>query len=203
MTTGPNHRLTLTIAAGSLPRFLPLLGRGFSVEGAAVVSVERFICHECGISPEYLNERVQTVFLDGNAIDDLGQARVRNGSTLALSAAMPGLAGAVLRRGGAYAAMRRQVPHEGGGPEERRGAIRVTVKLFNLVAQELGPGFLTRGIWVRGGDLNDFLERMGPGLASICRAAEWNGRPAACASAGAQLPEEAPVRLRLIESAAD
>jgi hypothetical protein len=201
MTSVPNQRLILTIAAGSLSRFLPLLGRGFTVEGAAGGSVEGFICRACGISPEYLDERVQTVFLDGKAIDDLRQARVRDGSTLALSAAMPGLAGAVLRRGGAYAAMRRQISYEGAGPEEGREAIRVKLKLFNLVAQELGPGFLSRGIRVRGGDLNDFLDRMGPGLRSICRAAEWNGRPVACETAVGELPGDAPVLLRLVEAA--
>ncbi len=203
MTTETDHRLTLTIAAGGLSRFLPLLGRGFRVDGMAGGPVERFICRECGISPNYLNERVQTVFLDGKAIDDLGQARVRDGSTLALSAAMPGLAGAVLRRGGAYAAMRRQISYDGGGPEAGGGAIRVQVKLFNLVARELGPGFLARGIRVEGGDLREFLERMGSGLRSICRAAQWEGRPVAWDAAAGLLPADAPVLLKLVEAAPD
>ena len=85
-------RLTLTVAADGLSRFLPLLGQGFTVKRPAGASVEEFLCRECGIAPDYLRDRVQTVFLNGKAIDDLAAAEVSDGATSALSAAMPGLA---------------------------------------------------------------------------------------------------------------
>lgn len=199
MKTETPHRLTLTIAAGSLSRFLPLLGQGFRVTGKAGGSVEQFICRECGISADYLNERVQTVFLDGKAIDDLRAAEVADGSTLALSAAMPGLAGAVLRRDGAYAAMRRQITHDGRSGAAAHSAVRARVKLFNLVARELGPEFLAHGVWVSGADLKGFLDRLGQRLGSICRAAQWQGRTVACSAAAGVLPEDAWVVLQLVE----
>jgi hypothetical protein len=200
MTTETPHRLTLTIAAGSLSRFLPLLGQGIRVTGDRGGSVEQFIRRECGISADYLNERIQTVFLNGKAIDDLHSAEVADGATLALSAAMPGLAGAVLRRGGAYAAMRRQISHEGRGETAGGSAVRVRVKLFNLVAQERGPDFLGRGVCLSAADLKEFLDRLGPGLNSICRAAQWQGRPVACSAAAGALPEDGWVLLQIVEA---
>ncbi len=101
MTTETPHRLTLTIAAGSLSRFLPLLGQGIRVTGDRGGSVEQFIRRECGISADYLNERIQTVFLNGKAIDDLHSAEVADGATLALSAATGSSSSTWWRRNGA------------------------------------------------------------------------------------------------------
>ena len=200
MTTEAGHPLKLTIAAGSLARFLPLLGQGFRIAGGAGGSVEQFICRECGISADYLNDRVQTVFLNGKAIDDLRSAEVTDGATLALSAAMPGLAGAVLRRGGAYAAMRRQISHDGRGAAAASGTVRVRVKLFNLVARDLGPAFFKRGVLIPGADLKEFLHRLGTGLSSICRSAQWQGRAVACSDLAGVVREDAWVVLQVVES---
>jgi len=57
------------------------------------LSVKKVLCEQWGISPEYLDKRVKTIFLNGNAVDDIDKAILQDGSTLALSAAMPGLAG--------------------------------------------------------------------------------------------------------------
>ncbi|MBI5581664.1 MAG: hypothetical protein HY895_21120 [Deltaproteobacteria bacterium] len=170
-------RLTLTVTPGSLSRFLPLLGQGFTVQRPAGASVEGFLCRACGIARDYLRERVQTVFLNGKAIDDLAAAMVNDGSTIALSAAMPGLAGAVLRKGGAYAAMRRQISHAGPGDSRAGGPVSVTIKLFNLVARELGPGFLEQGVLIHGASLQDFFRRQDRGFGKIGRAADIDGRP--------------------------
>jgi hypothetical protein len=170
-------RLTLTVTAGGISRFLPLLGQGFTVKREAGASVEDFLCRECGIAQDYLRERVQTVFLNGKAIDDLAAAVVSDGSTIALSAAMPGLAGAVLRKGGAYAAMRRQISHASPAGSHASGPVSVSIKLFNLVARELGPGFLDQGVLIRGADLQDFFRRQDRGFGKIGRAADIDGRP--------------------------
>jgi hypothetical protein len=199
MESESDHRLSLTIAFGSLSRFLPLLGQGFRVAAGGGGSLEEFIRRECGVSPDYLREHVQTVFLDGRAIDDLTTAVVADGSTLALSAAMPGLAGAVLRRGGAYAAMRRQISYDGRGETTASGALHVRVKLFNLVARELGPEFLKRGVRVYGAELKGFLNRLGPSLSSICKAAQWRGLSVACSAAAAVVPEDEWIELKLLE----
>lgn len=170
-------RLTLTVAAGAISRFLPLLGQGFTVKRPAGASVEEFLCRECGIAPDYLRDRVQTVFLNGKAIDDLAAAVVSDGSTIALSAAMPGLAGAVLRKGGAYAAMHRQLSRSSPGESRARGPVSVSIKLFNLVARELGPGFLEQGVLIGVAGLRDYFRRQDRGFGKIGRAADIDGRP--------------------------
>jgi hypothetical protein len=190
-------RLTLTVAAGAISRFLPLLGQGFTVKRPAGASVEDFLCRACGIAPDYLRDRVQTVFLNGKAIDDLAAAVVSDGSTIALSAAMPGLAGAVLRKGGAYAAMHRQISRSSPGESHARGPVSVSIKLFNLVARELGPGFLEQGVLIDGADLQDYFRRQDRGFGKIGRAADIDGRPVDFEKIPDILPENGLVLLAL------
>src|SRR4030042_1232647 len=105
----PIKHLTLTVSAGQLPKFFQMLEQGFIVESAVGCSLRDFICGRLGLDGQYLENRVQTIFLDHNPVDNLDTARIREGSTVALSAAMPGLAGATLRKGGRFAVMRNQI----------------------------------------------------------------------------------------------
>jgi hypothetical protein len=170
-------KLDLTLPETAVSRFFPLLGQGVLVRGPGGETVEGFLQKTAGVSPVYLKDRVQTVFLNGRALDDLKTATVADGATLALSAAMPGLAGAVLRRGGFYAAMRRQISHEAGGPAGVGQEITVTLKLFNLVARDLGPGLLAKGVLLPADQLKDFIDRQGRWIWVGCIAAEADGRP--------------------------
>lgn len=180
--------LTLTMSGNAVSRFFPILGEGIRVKGPGGESVEGFLQKAAGVSPAYLKDRVQTVFLDGRALDDFSTAVVGDGAVLALSAAMPGLAGAVLRRGGFYAAMRRQISHEAGGPAAAGAQITVTLKLFNLVARDLGLGLLGRGILIPGSQLWDFIERQGRWIWTGCTAATADGRPVDTADLRGVLP---------------
>jgi hypothetical protein len=63
-------------------------------------TVREVLCGHLGVDPNFLERHIQTIFHDGKAVDDLDSEAVKDGSTLALSAAMPGLAGAILRRQG-------------------------------------------------------------------------------------------------------
>jgi len=197
MDAEKTSRLTLTVAADGLSRFLPLLGQGFTVKRPAGASLEDFLCRACGIAPDYLRDRVQTVFLNGKAIDDLAAAEVSDGATIALSAAMPGLAGAVLRKGGAYAAMRRQISHTSPGVSGAGGPVSVNIKLFNLVAREIGPGFLEQGVLIRGAELQDFFRRQDRGFGKIGRAADIDGRPVEFEKVPDIIPEDRLILLAL------
>jgi hypothetical protein len=169
--------LTLSMSGSAVSRFFPILGEGILVRGPGGESVEGFLQKAAGVSPAYLKDRVQTVFLNGRALDDCSTAVVGNGATLALSAAMPGLAGAVLRRGGFYAAMRRQISHEAGAAAAAGAQITVTLKLFNLVARDLGPALLGSGIRIPGSQLRDFIVRQGRWIWTGCVAGKLDGRP--------------------------
>ena len=97
----------------SLQAFRTLLQRGVGIPQAICVGVREFLQETLGIEAEYVEDRLQTVFLDGRPIDDLDRTMVGPGAVLALSGAMPGLAGATMRRGGYYARLREGITYSG------------------------------------------------------------------------------------------
>ena len=151
----------MTITSGE-PRwsdFSGLLQRGVFCPIAARCTVGDFITGHLGIDPAYMRDRIATVFLDGSVVDDLGAAIVRPGSTLTLSAAMPGLVGATLRRGGFYSAMRSEISWKAGDGATSQGRGRtdgppgtVRLKLFNTILRDIGPALLRRGVIVDRGE---------------------------------------------------
>ena len=155
--------------------FSSLLGQGFILKCRTGISVRNLLCHQIGVSDDYLDQRIQTIFLDGKVVDDVDTAVIHQGSSLALSAAMPGLAGAVLRRGGAYAAMRSQISHKNNTADDSAENGTVMLKLFNLVALELGPLFLKQGIWITGKNLGNFFQRVPDFFWDGCLTVEIDG----------------------------
>jgi hypothetical protein len=97
-STSPRH-ISLTVEASLIPAFSQLLQNGFWIKGNVGCSVKSFLCEQFGLSPEYLEKRIQTIFLDGQPVDNVETATLRDGATLSLSAAMPGLAGAATWQG--------------------------------------------------------------------------------------------------------
>ncbi len=137
--------------------FTPLLQQGVGVRTRTGISLREFVCDVIELSPEYLETRIQTLFLDGRAVDDVDAAIIENGAVVALSAAMPGLLGATLRRGSYYSAMRGEISYKKAERPASAGEGVVLVKLFNLLVREVGPILLSRGVWIRGRDLHDFF----------------------------------------------
>jgi hypothetical protein len=118
---------------------------------------------------------VQTVFLDGKPVDDLDRTTIPAGATLALSAAMPGLVGATLRRGGYYAPLRSEITCREQPTRAATEASMVRVKLFNLLAPELAPTFLAQGIWLSGLRLREFLSRQPEEFWTKCQTIHLDG----------------------------
>ena len=162
--------------ADRVPIFFQLLEQGFSVNVPAGCSVRDVLCQILDLDTAYLEDRIQTIFLNNSPIDDLETAIVHEGATLALSAAMPGLAGATLRKSGFYASMRSclspdKVRKKGSGEQ-----IRVTVKYFNLVAREMGTGILHKGVRVVGTNLQQFFARNTETFLAGCLSARADDR---------------------------
>ncbi len=130
----------------------------------------------------YVEERIQTVFLNGRAVDNLNKAIITEDSTLALSAAMPGIAGATMRRSGRYSAMRGQISHENNAQRSGSRTGKLTLKLFNLIAKELGPDFLCKGIWLKGSYFKDFILTQSNSFWEDCGECRLNERPSDKAS---------------------
>lgn len=159
------------------PCFTPLFSRGVKVSACLACSLKDLMCGQIGLTEDYLENRVQTVFLNGHPVDDVNRSTVGEGATIALSAAMPGLAGAVLRKGGVLATLRKNITHrnEASARETREG--RVIVKLFNMTTREVGPLLLARGIWIDGGELGEILDRCEDMLRKGCRQTIWDDGP--------------------------
>ncbi len=168
----PSIALTFERTAFSL--FSPLLQSGIQVPAALSCSIQSFLCDQMGLEPDYVRDRILSIVLDGRPVDDTEKALLGDGSLLALSSGMPGLAGAALRRGGLLASFRGSITHkESAAPvAEHEGTI--CVKLFNLMMQELGPRFLERGILIQSGALARFLNQNRGPLLEKCRSIRRN-----------------------------
>jgi hypothetical protein len=170
----PRH-LHLGIDAAYIPIFFELLRNGFSADLTVGCSLEHLLCNQLDIAPDYLYSRVQTVFLNNSPLDDLASTIVPNGAVISLSAAMPGLNGAMMRRGGLLAGLRSSISHTLDETDFQPFAGRITLKLFNLVAKELGPHFLTRGIVVNSKDLDELLSRHAPDIGQRVKTFQIDG----------------------------
>ena len=173
--TAPMH-LCMQVNAALLPLFFRLLGSGFIVNFSTSCSVKEVLCDQLGIHAEYLEDRIQTLFLNAKVVDDVNACIVAEGSTLALSGALPGLVGATLRRGGFYASFRSQISHDKTtAPLPLQGTGKITLKLFNLVVKELGPVFLEKGILIKGQKLQEFIARHFEELNLACKKCSLDG----------------------------
>ncbi len=172
-----NGHLSLRVTPKLIPLFFQLLGQGFSVDTHSGVTVKDLLCKQLGIHEDYLAQRIQTIFLNAKVVDDINTALIPEGSTLALSGAMPGLVGAILRSGGYYAAMRNQLSYVESDPSSQAQSVNITLKLLNIVAKELGPVFLQQGIRLKGEILREFMERRTDDLKAGCTACELDGQP--------------------------
>lgn len=136
--------------------FLPILQKGFRVRVPLNITIHRLLKEQFGLAEAYIENRIKTAFLDGKPVDDFKTALVGPGSALALSAAMPGLVGAVFRRGGTLSSFRETISHKNtetiagdyNSHETELETGFIFVKLFNLLVKEIGPAFLKRGIYI-------------------------------------------------------
>jgi sulfur carrier protein ThiS len=147
----------MTVSPHLVACFHLLLLKGVTLTATAGTSLRTFIIDSLGIDAGYLATQVQTILYDGRAVDDLDEAVIHDGAVLALSAAMPGLAGAVLRSKGILRGLRREISLISQTPAVSASLVSVTVKLFNTVLCDLAPSLLARGVTVYGQDL---LERI-------------------------------------------
>ena len=173
----PADRLALTVNANLVPLFFQLLGHGFCVNVHTGCSVKAMLCDQLGIHEDYLAQRIQTIFLNAKVVDDVNSAIVHEDAAMALSGAMPGLVGAILRSSGIYACMRSQITHTNSRPASQLTEGKITLKLWNLVAKELGPTFLQQGVWLKGQTLWEFLESYMDELTAGCLACELDSKP--------------------------
>jgi len=157
--------------------FSALFGSGVGVKAQVGMPLVELLCDRIGIDPDYLDQRVQTIFVNGRTVDRPEDVRVTEHATVALSAAMPGLMGATLRKGGLLAVFRKDISQR---PTDRLEAghreTMVTLKLFNMVAKELGSMVLQQGVWLKGPALSHHFAQLSPSTLAAIDTVVWNGR---------------------------
>lgn len=161
LTTSDSARLHLLLQAGVVVAYTPDRGDG----SLGVYDFLRALC----IPDEYIDERIQSVFVNGHPVDAVREARMLPNDTLALSAAMPGLMGATMRKGGYYASLRDSISHTHGActdsgnaeqvPQKERPT--VTLRLFNFIAPELAAHVAAHGFTIDAESLALWLGRLG------------------------------------------
>jgi hypothetical protein len=138
----------MRIEAGEalFPYFRPIFQAGFLFRCQVGQSIEDLLFRQLSLKKKFVEERISTIFLDGQCVDDISLATLKNDSIVAFSSALPGLVGATLRRGGLYACLRNSITYrkEDMPVHSRQGTI--TIKLFNLLMDVMGPVFLRKGI---------------------------------------------------------
>ncbi|MGB3225378.1 MAG: hypothetical protein WBB23_21485 [Desulforhopalus sp.] len=150
--------LRLSVNPDALPLFTTVLQSGIEIKTTRGETLAKFLNRFPGFTAEYLADTVQTIFLDGTAVDDLSLQMTGNTPVLALSAAMPGLAGAIFRKNSFHSALRSETKSLDlkTGQDD---SIVVTLKLFNSIATERGEEFLQTGLCMRGDRLANFLTK--------------------------------------------
>jgi hypothetical protein len=163
-------RLAFIVEEPLVARFFLLLQQGVKIRRRVGCSVDDFLRQELGAAPAMI-EKIQSIMLDGRPVDEIGAAKIYDGSVLALSAAMPGLVGATLRRGGAYASFRSAITYHETGKACASGEGWVSVKIFNLLMAELGPDLLRTGVLIRFSNLLSILTERAEEFRHGCSAA--------------------------------
>jgi len=150
--------LSLALPPELLPGFASLLQHGILFPLRHPIPLLAFLVSLPGFSADYIEKNVQTIFIDGVAADSLDRA-LAGGTTVALSAAMPGLAGAIFRRQGVHGSLRSQPVNQSTHAQADAGFL--TLKLFNSIATDRIGDLLRQGILVSGKALANFARTRG------------------------------------------
>ena len=170
-------QLCFVIDNAQLPGFYQILQAGCMVKALVGCSIKSFLTQQMGISPEYIAGRIHSIFLEGRPVDDIDSAMIHDGSHLSLSAAMPGLVGATMRRGGVYGAFRSSITYNESDSHCAVAEGCVHLKFFNLLMGELGPDLLKKGIYLKSSQMADFLSGQPLEFWQGCREILLNEKP--------------------------
>ncbi|MFH1216070.1 MAG: hypothetical protein V1706_06190 [Pseudomonadota bacterium] len=150
-------RLMILSQPHAIDRFTTLLQAGIIIGINYPLAVGDFLASLPGFTPLYIAERVETIFLNGLPVDDLTTKITGSNPVLAISAAMPGLAGAIFRKNSFHAALRTTAARGDDDYLRNSKKIAVLLKLFNMVARERGGELLAKGCLLKTDTLRKFI----------------------------------------------
>ncbi len=150
--------LILTVYHQDLPFYTTLLQSGVEIKSSSNETMAHFLNRLPGFTMDYITDTVQTIFLNGTAVDDLTTKLGPENPVLAISAAMPGLAGAIFRRNSFHAALRTPTGNATVAGKDSEPTF-VTLKLFNSIARERGTELLNLGVNIKTSRFNTFFTK--------------------------------------------
>ena len=125
------------------------------------------LSEQLGFDTDYIENRIKTLFLDGRVVGDINSTIINDGATLALSAALPGLAGATFRRSEDKKPDQSKINKKKIKGSGERGII--TIKFFNLVLREVASKIIKSGFLVSKKDLSVFLAGKDTKFINACK----------------------------------
>lgn len=149
--------------------FMQELQKGIHVHSYEGETIYSFLTEHCFLSDEYIARKVKTIFIDGGPVDDIFNTRIKDGGVCALSGAMPGIVGAMMRMGSPYASMRANITVTPDKSVESEKEIDLHLKLFNTILSDKGIDFLKRGILIEKKRVYDLFFSHGEELYHNCR----------------------------------
>lgn len=171
----PKTALVVNARECDIAALTPLAREGFVVEVTAGAGLRQTLVQDLGLGEACVDTRIQAVFLDGSPVDDIDTEQAREGCTLALAGALPGVAGICMQRGSRIGVFREGITHAAGhatghaaGPSSK--PLRITLKLFNVIAEECLAQVLARGVELRAGRLAELLDERPHALAEAALA---------------------------------
>ncbi len=170
-------RLALVGRPGLAVKLYFLLQTGVAVRADLTKSIREVLCDRFRVSPDYIEKKIETVFVNSRPVDDIDGVRLADGDTIAVSAAMPGLVGAAMRRGGFYAPLRSTITYAGTSIERPERDGTVTIRLFNTLIGELGPRLLENGVFIECGRMEEFLSGQDERFWALCTEALLDDAP--------------------------
>ena len=160
-------KISLLVEAEMLSKFTTLLQGGIYLKARQGETIDELLATLPEFTEEYISQRVQTIFLNGLPADDLQQQLFGTEAVIALSAAMPGLAGAIFRKDGPHASLRTETAAKLSETNSNNQPIRIRLKLFNMIAMERGEKILADGCVLQASALEKFFTYRPPLLAGI------------------------------------
>ena len=175
MTKNGFKKIHISINHNMVSAFFWFLEKGVKKEIEVADDIKTMLSDQLNVSADYIDNRIKTMFLDGRPVDNVNSTIINDGSTLALSAAMPGLAGATFRRSENTEPSQSTIDEKKEIKKSNQQNGIIIIKLFNLVLRELGPAFLKSGVLVSEVELTNFLLRQSEKLFKACNSVKIDG----------------------------
>ena len=140
--------------------FLPLLQQGVMITIPSGITIREMLSDQLCLTREYIERRIQSILLDGRPVDDLSEATLKDGVTLALSSSMPGLVGTTLRRGSPFASFRTALTHKESIHNKLNKTATIRLKLFNLIMSEIGPFLFKIGVLLETKRISELINKI-------------------------------------------